>query len=144
MSLDKLIGTWKLVSATYRRPNGEFVDFVGERPLGALMYDARGNMQVQLMRRGRPAFATNDRVGGTPQEAKGALDGYLAYFGKFTVDEKNSTVTHHIEGCTFPNWVGVDQKRFFELAGDELILRTPTLFIRGGDAVGEIVWRRAV
>ncbi len=143
MSVDKLIGTWKLVSANYRRPSGELMDYMGDQPQGALMYDERGNMSVQLMRRDRPAFAANDRLGGTPQEAKAALEGYLAYFGRYTVDEKNKTVTHHIEGCTFPNWVGVDQKRFFELSGDQLILRTPALTIRGGDAVGEIVWRRA-
>jgi hypothetical protein len=142
MSADKLIGTWKLVSATYRRPNGELMDYMGEHPLGALMYDERGNMSVQLMRQGRPAFASNDRLGGTPAEAKAAIEGYLAYFGKYTVDEKNKTVTHHIEGCTFPNWVGVDQKRFFEHSDDHLILRTPTLVIRGGDAIGEIIWRR--
>jgi len=143
MTKDKLIGTWKLVSANYRRPNGELMDYLGENPLGALMYDERGNMSVQLMRRDRPAFASNDRLGGTPEETKTALEGYLAYFGNYTVDEKNKTVTHHIEGCTFPNWVGVDQKRFFELSGEQLVLRTPTLVIRGGEAVGEIVWKRA-
>lgn len=142
MAKEKLIGTWKLISASYRRPNGELIDYMGDNPSGALMYDARGNMSIQLMRRNRPPFASNDRLGGTPEETKAALEGYLAYFGKFSVDEKKKTVTHHIEGCTFPNWVGVDQKRFFDLSGDQLILRTPTLAIRGGEAVGEIFWRR--
>ncbi len=143
MGKEQFIGTWKLVSANYRRPNGERMDYLGENPLGALMYDERGNMSVQLMRRDRPAFASNDRLGGTLEEIKAALEGYLAYFGKYKVDEKNKTVTHHIEGCTFPNWVGVDQTRFFELDGNRLILRTPPLFVRGGQAVGEIVWERA-
>ena len=83
------------------------------------------------------------QLGGTPEEIKAALEGYATYFGKYTVDEKNKTVTHHIEGCTFPNWVGVGQTRFFEFKGNQLILRTPPLLIRGGQALVEIIWKRA-
>jgi hypothetical protein len=143
MSEEKLGGTWKLVSATYRRPNGDKIDYLGDQPRGALMYDTRGNMSIQLMRLDRPRFALDDRMGGAPAETKTAFDGYLGYFGTYTVDEQKKTVTHHIEGCTFPNWVGVDQMRFFELSSNKLILRTTTLFVQGGDAMGEIIWQRA-
>jgi lipocalin-like protein len=143
MSKEKLIGTWKLVSATYRRPNGEAIDYLGAHPRGALMYDQHGNMSIHLMRLERPRFATDDRTSGTPEQAKAALDGYLGYFGTFTLDEGKKTVTHHIEGATFPNWVDAGQTRSFEIVGDQLILRTPTLFIAGGPAMGELVWRRA-
>ena len=143
MTKDKLIGAWKLVSANYRRPNGEALDYLGANPRGALMYDARGNMSIHLMRFERPRFASDDRMSGTPEQAKAALDGYLGYFGTYTVNEEKKTVTHHIEGATFPNWVGADQTRSFEIIGDQLILRTPTLSIAGGPAMGELVWKRA-
>ncbi len=139
----QLIGTWKLVSAEYRRANGTAIDYLGDHPAGQLMYDARGHMSIQLMRRERPAFAVNDRAGGTPQEAKAALDGYLAYFGTFDVDETAGTVTHHIAGCAFPNWVGADQTRHFELSGNRLTLRTPALLIGGAQVNGQLVWERA-
>ena len=143
MNKEKLIGTWKLVSANYRRPNGETIDYLGASPRGTVMYDVNGNMSIHLMRLERPRFANDDRMSGTPAEAKAALDGYLGYFGTYSVNEEKQTVTHHIEGATFPNWVGVDQTRSFEIVGDRLTLRTPTLLIAGGPAMGELVWKRA-
>ncbi len=143
MSKEKLIGTWKLISAEYRRADGIAIDYLGDKPVGQLVYEARGNVSIQLMRRERPAFAVNDRAGSTPQEAKAALDGYLAYFGTYDVNETQGTVTHHITGCAFPNWVGVDQTRYFELAGNRLTLRTPALMIQGAQVNGQLVWERA-
>jgi hypothetical protein len=42
---------------------------------------------------------------------------------------------------SFPN--GGDQRRFFELSGDELILRTPPMEINGTIVVNELRWVRA-
>ena len=98
---------------------------------------------MQLMRRDYPAFGSGDRLGGTLDEIKTAFEGYHAYFGTYTVNEQERMITHHIEGCSFPNWVGVDQKRFFDLKGDRLTLRTPPLLMRGGQATGYLIWERA-
>ena len=140
MTHDPFIGTWRLVSAEYRYADGHVVEYLGANPLGVLTYDAFGNMAVQLMRRDRPAFASGDRLGGALNEIKAAFEGYHAYFGTFTVDEKAGIVTHHIQGCSFPNWVGVDQKRFFDLEGNRLNLRTPPLLMHGDQAVGYLIW----
>ncbi len=142
MSSERFIGTWKLVSAEYRYADGRVVEYLGAHPLGALIYDTDGNMSVHLMRRDRPAFAAGDRLAGTLDEIKLAFEGYHAYFGTYTVDEPARTVTHHIAGCSFPNWVGVDQKRFFDLEGDRLTLRTPPLLMRGEQAVDYLIWER--
>ncbi len=40
----------------------------------------------------------------------------------------------------FPNWVGVDQKRHFELSDRELVLRTPPVEISGKVVVNELRW----
>ena len=53
--------------------------------------------------------------------------GFLAYFGTYTVDEKAGVVVHHVEGASFPNWIGTDQRREFTLSGRRLTLRTPPL-----------------
>ncbi len=139
MDKKEFVGTWKLVSAEYR-----FVD--GERSklydAGILMYDARGNMSVQLMQHNRPAFAKSDRLSGTLEEIKTAFQGYQAYYGTYTVDEEQRAVTHHLEGALLPNWVGVDQVRFFELVANRLTLRTPPLLMRGKEAVGYLVWEK--
>ena len=49
--------------------------------------------------------------------------GYDSYFGRFTVDEKAGTVTHHVEGSLFPEDLGDDWVRPFTLQGDTLTLR---------------------
>ncbi len=137
-----LLGAWELVSAEYRGNDGTVAEYLGEHPEGMLVYTAGGLMSVHLMRRNRPRFATNDRLGGTPEQIKAAFQGYHGYYGTFSVDEREQSVTHHLQGASFPNWVGVDQKRFFHRAGNELTLRTVPLLLGGQEAVGYLVWRR--
>ena len=118
------------------------IEIYGANPMGQLTYDAHGNMSIQIMRRDRPKFAVANRLGGTPDEAKVAFEGYFAYFGAFSVDEEKGAVTHHIRGSLLPNWIGMDQVRFFEVKGDQLTLRTPSLMIGGEEARGQLVWER--
>jgi len=48
------------------------------------------------------------------------VQGSICYFGRYTIDEAAKAFIFHLEGCSFPNWTGTDQKRSFSLAGDEL------------------------
>lgn len=142
MRNDALIGAWRLVSAVYRRDDGSVVEYLGANPEGLLVYTRDGYMSVHLMRRDRPQFATNDRLGGTPEQIKSAFQGYQGYFGTYTIDEQDQSVTHHLRGASFPNWVGADQKRFFQLSRDELTLRTAPLLLAGAQVVGYLVWHK--
>jgi hypothetical protein len=51
------------------------------------------------------------------------VDGYVAYFGTYRVDEANSVVTHVVEGSLNPGYTGTDQPRPFTLHGDVLIIQ---------------------
>jgi hypothetical protein len=44
-------------------------------------------------------------------------------------------VIHHVEPSLFPNWVGGDQERWVELAGDQLILSASPLLLAGKQQV---------
>ena len=104
----------------------------GERPGGQLLYDGAGNMSAQLGRTNRARFAAMDPALGTDAEVRDAFDGYLAYFGTYAVDESTRTVTHHVVGASFPNWVGVNLARRY--AFDEsgrLRLATPPIEVGG-------------
>ena len=93
----RLIGTWRLVS--YLR-NGQPLPNEGPRPTGLIYYDATGHMAAQVMPdRDRPGW-TNRAP--TPDEAKAAVLGYVAYFGTYSVNERDSTVTHHHLGRRNP------------------------------------------
>lgn len=143
MSQQQFLGTWKLVSAEFLRPDGTAIEYLGENPMGMLIYTLDGHMSVHLVRRDRPRFATDDRMGGTPEQIRAAFIGYQGYFGTFTVNEAEGSITHHIEAGSFPNWVGADQKRFYERTGKRLTLRTPLLTINQDRVVGHLVWERA-
>jgi hypothetical protein len=78
----------------------------------------------------RKSFVSDDPKAGTPDEIVQAYDKFDAYCGTYTVDEEKGTVTHHVEGAKFPNWVGTEQVRYFELQGDRLQIKA-TLEIEG-------------
>jgi hypothetical protein len=123
----KFIGTWSLQSFTAILPDGKTVYPFGEDAVGRIVYDRQGRMMVQFMRQNRPAFASGDHSAGTPEEIAAAFSGFMAYYGRYQVDEKEGTVTHSIEVCSFPNWVGSSQVRYFTFRGDLLTLRTPPI-----------------
>jgi hypothetical protein len=85
-------------------------------------------------------FASNSRTEGTPEEYKAVVHGTIAHLGTYTVDEAGKTITFRIQAGTFPNWNGVEQKRPFTLAGDELRWTTPAA---SGGGTGEVVLKRA-
>ena len=120
----RIAGVWQLMSRTVSRADGTTIvdPVLGEKPTGRLVYDASGAMMLQMMRTGRkqaistpasPKDASNPRV----------ILGYDSYFGRYTVDEKAGTVTHHVEGSLFPEDLGDDWVRPFTLTGDTLTLR---------------------
>jgi len=137
-----LVGSWRLVSNQEHRADGRVTDVWGSEPNGRLVYDAHGRMSVQLMDRRRPRFASADRAAGTPEETKAAFVGFLAYFGTYTVDEKEGVIVHHVEGASFPNLIGTDQRRTFTLSGNRLTLSTPPILAAGRTSVFVLVWER--
>ena len=141
---DQLIGAWTLQSYIASPIDGSPPFHpLGEDARGLLLYTPDGYMSAQLMRVGRPAFASGDWFDGTHQEYEDAA-AYVAYSGRFRVDEASSTLTHDISISFFPNWLGQAQIRAAELAGDVLRL-IPAAPIRSGgkDTMSCLTWRRA-
>lgn len=127
---EQLVGRWKFVSLKGTNSTGEVLYPFGKDFFGMLMYDSEGYMSVFLMRNGRPKFLSGDLLRGTPEEIKAAFEGFDAYCGSYEVDTESRTVTHHIEGCRFPNWEGTDQVRYYEISEDQLRIKAPP--IKGG------------
>jgi hypothetical protein len=143
MGKEQFIGTWNLVSSEFRRSGAEVTYPMGRNASGMLMYDANGHMSVQIIRADRPSFASGDQLKGTPEEIKSAFEGSVAYFGTYEADEKKGTVTHHVEGSSFPNWERTDQIRFFEFYENRLTLSTPPMSFGGEQVTALLVWERA-
>jgi hypothetical protein len=60
----------------------------------------------------------------------------------YTVDAGRGAVVHHLEMSLNPNWIGVDQVRYFDLQGDRLTLKTPPMVVGGVERVSTLVWER--
>ncbi|TFV95443.1 hypothetical protein E4K72_17930 [Oxalobacteraceae bacterium OM1] len=136
---EQLVGTWQYVSAVNIKPDGSRVPLFGPSPEGRISFDGKGNYVLMVARSGQPKFAANDRNQGTSDEYKAVVQGSIAHFGKYTVNEAEKTITFNIETCTFPNWNGVSQKRPFSMSGNELRWKTPAAS-SGGSA--ELVLKR--
>lgn len=137
-----LVGSWKLVFFENQTTTGEVSYPLGRQPVGLLIYDAKGWISVHVMKPGRPNFKAGDRVRGTPEEIKTAFEGYAGYYGRYTVDERRQTVTHHVEASSFPNEVGMNLERAFTLSGRRLILKTVPRLFAGQTGTGTLVWER--
>ena len=137
-----LVGTWRLVSFESRLQSGEIRYPMGRVVAGQLIYDAVGNVSAHIMDVSRPAFASGDRATGTEAEVRAAFVGYLAYYGTYAADHVRGTVTHHIAGASFPNWICRDQSRLFRLDGDRLTITTPPIRAGGENLITVIIWDR--
>ena len=142
MSSNQFIGTWTLVTSEFRRSDGMVIYPYGQDALGVLTYDAAGNMTAQVMRADRPVFVSGDLYNGTSEEIKAAFEGAIAYFGRYDVNEAAGTVTHHVSGCTFPNWIGGDQTRYFAFSEQRLTLSTPPILTGGSTMTGVLIRER--
>lgn len=139
----RLVGTWRLRSAEFRAPDGQVSYLYGERPDGMLVYTAAGEMIGQVMQPERPPLPRSASAPGALADYQAILRGYVAYYGRYSVDWQAGTITHHVAGSLIPGWVGNDQVRLFELAGNTLTLRTPAGQLRGATLAGALVWQRA-
>ena len=110
--------------------------------IGQAIFTRSGYMSAQLMRAGRPAFASGDQAGGTDQEIRAALQGYAAYYGQCEIDEENKTLVTRVEGSLFPNWVGSRQLRYYEFSGSQLILKTTPIAFGEEEFTGVLTWER--
>jgi hypothetical protein len=110
-----ILGVWRLRAFESHRPGSPVRHPFGREATGLLIYAADGTMSGQLMRPGRPVFASATIVGGTDAELRAAATGYVAYAGTFEIDEVRRLV---------PNLVGTVQERMVALDGDTLELRT--------------------
>ena len=138
---DKFVGVWRLLSVEYRTDDGAIVESpFGAEAEGTIMYDSLGNMSAQIARKNRPQFSSADRGAATVEEKKAAFESYVAYFGRYRVDEREGTVTHEVQQALFPNWAGGKQVRYYTFADRKLTLRTPPFQYLGKRVTAVLLW----
>ena len=103
----------------------------GPNPKGIVIYTSDGHFALVNARSDLPKLASNSRARGTPEEDKAVVEGSLAYFGTYSVNEADKVITPKVEGSTFANMIGTDQKRIItSLTADELKFTNPSDVVR--------------
>ena len=121
-----LIGTWELISRLDRTSTGErrVEPTLGEDPIALLVYDRGGHFAAQFMKRDRGVDADPAAVAGAAPMGNNtrALGGYDAYFGTYTIDDSNGTVTQTLTAALSPENVGQVLTREMVVDGDTLTI----------------------
>jgi Lipocalin-like domain len=137
---EQLVGTWIFVSSTNTRPDGTKFDPWGANPKGTTIYEANGRYAFMIMRSDLPKFT--DRTKATPEDSKTVVQGSIAYYGTYTVDEPSKTVTLHVEGSTVSALNGTDQKRIIKsITADEMNTLNPVT--TEGGLPADTIYKRA-
>jgi hypothetical protein len=135
---DKLVGTWKLVSASSTTSSGERGETpYGPDPVGFLTYTGDGRVTAMISYGGRKSLSFG---GGTVEEQAEAFKTFLAYAGRYTLT--GDKVTHHIEVSSIPNYMGKDLVRRIEFQDDQIVLVTPPTPVNGKIQTVKLIWQR--
>ena len=140
---EALLGTWKLVSREDRTHEGELrVDpALGADPVAILTYDRGGYFAAQFMKRERNPDTEVVVAKAGPNNSR-TIGGYDAYFGTFTVNDAEGTVTQRLEGALSPESVGQVLTRAMTVAGDELTIQLETASVTGETVIRTLKWKR--
>jgi hypothetical protein len=137
---DKLVGTWKLVSAVSEDlSTGERTNIYKGTPVGFIAYSSDGRVMTIIVDsdRRKPAGVT-----ATTPEAEALFRSMAAYAGTYTV--KGNQVIHRPDASWNETWTGTDQVRDYRFDGDRLSLATapsPNPFT-GKMSVRTLVWEK--
>ncbi len=141
-SKEQIVGAWTLVSADSVRPDGSRAPVFGSNPKGIMIFSHDGYFALIQMRAELPGIVANSRDKGTPEENKAIVQGSIAYFGMYSVNEAEKVISIQLGGSTFANLLGGggQKKIITSLTAEELKFinpRTPS------GATLEVGWKRA-
>ena len=121
---DAVLGAWELVSFVARNETaGEDRQPLGTAPRGLILYTSDGHMSAQL--------------------AEPDMSGYVAYGGRFFVDEDTSTLHHDVTVSMMPELLAQTQFRHARVDGDLLTLSATRTDDNGVTTHSSLLWRRA-
>jgi len=121
---DAVLGAWELVSFIARdAATGADRHPLGTAPRGLILYTADGHMSAQL--------------------AESDMSEYIAYGGRFSVNEETATLHHDVTISMMPELLAQPQFRNASVDGDFLTLSATRSDDAGVTTHSSLVWRRA-
>lgn len=139
-SMKSVAGVYAGVAFKQTDASGKTTDVFGSDPRAMMVLTPDGRYSIIVMRADLPKLASNSRLKGTAEENNKVVAGSIAHFGRYTLNQKEQTITFHVDASTFANWNGAEQKRPLSMKGDELTYRVLAPSTGGGSA--EVIWKR--
>ncbi|KAL8952983.1 MAG: hypothetical protein Q9222_001134 [Ikaeria aurantiellina] len=141
--LNRVVGSWRIVSATTTNATGIPVQAYGPNPVGFLIFAEDFVFAETIINPDIPRLPNDDRAGGSLEDYVAIARGAIGNSGTYSVDGDGAFTGDRIVASTFPNFVG---RRWSTDAlnvtasssGSELMER----FVPGPDSLIEITWRR--
>ena len=130
---ESIVGSWKMVEAWDKDDAGVVTHPWGDPPLGYWVYDAAGNVAVQISLNPPLSNLGDGWWSVTPPRVDAmlqSLNNYFAYFGTYTVDYENGTVTHHVVTDVLRQYNGAAHTRQFAIVEGELLIGNRTTYLR--------------
>ena len=132
---DQLVGTWNLVSVSEDYGGGKILkDPFGPNAKGAFNFSPNGKVMFMIIGADLPNPPTK------PQESARLV---VAWFGRYTVNEAEHTVTFNPEKATIPSFDGSTRKASFTINGDEFTERAAPVHGPTGTFTPTLVFKRA-
>ena len=137
---DRLVGTWKVISAVSEDlATGQKTNIYKGTPVGFIAYGADGRVMTIVVDsdRKKPAGTV-----ATAPEAESLFRSMAAYAGTYII--KGNQVVHHPDASWNEAWTGTEQIREYKFEGQHLILATapsPDAFT-GKMSVRTLVWEK--
>jgi hypothetical protein len=121
----QLIGTRGVSDIKARaKPEDAWTYPYGDYPKGYFIYGPTGLASIQFMDSSLlfDKFSSGDDRKPTPAEAKTVYDKYVAFFGRYQVDEANHLILYRVHGSLGPSSINTDKSVPFEVSASNLII----------------------
>ena len=130
----QIVGTWTLVSVYDQLYDGKKLDTWGPNVKGSAAYDRSGRFTFMIVAAGRKKSEAG------PLAPVGKA---IGYFGTYSVNEDDRTITWRIERSTYPNWEGLQRKGKITIKGDQLSQVSAPASLPEGTVVPHLEWQRS-
>jgi hypothetical protein len=118
-----IVGTWRIVEfSSLDSSTGQWVHPFGKNPKGYFIYTKNNIVNINVCSEFPLKISEDSSKNYTINLFNHIWNNSFGYFGTYSIDSKNSVVTHHVEGGSIPYYIEKDKKRAFNIKGDTLTI----------------------
>jgi hypothetical protein len=131
-------GTWELLSFKGIDPSGRIQYPYGKQVKGIAFFTDELEFSMQFYDATRPRQSTSDPFFCSDPEIRISYLTARSCFGSYSMSD--DSITFSIEAANLPNLSGVNEKRYFKMYGDTMLLISPIRRLNGVFLSEHTIW----